>query len=120
MYKRQELSTGQSREVALRKMGISVRLVPNKGIADGIEAARNIIGRCWFDADGCKDGIKSLKNYRKEFDEKRNTYKDTALHDWASHGADAFRYFALSWTESLSGGHRGQNQPNKLGWKAHG
>jgi hypothetical protein len=97
-----ELSTGQSREVALRKMGINCRLVPNKGIADGIEAARNIIGRCWFDAENCKDGIKSLKNYRKEFDEKRNTYKDTALHDWASHGADAFRYFALAWTEHLS------------------
>ena len=99
-----ELTTGQSREVALRKMGINARLVPNKGIADGIESARNIIGRCWFDADNCKDGIKALKNYRKEFDEKRNTYKDTALHDWASHGADAFRYFALAWNENIAKG----------------
>jgi len=97
-----ELSTGQSREVALRKMGITPRLVPNKGIADGIEAARNIIGRCWFDADNCKDGIRAIKNYRKEFDEKKNKYKDAPLHDWASHGSDAFRYFALSWTERIA------------------
>ena len=97
-----ELSTGQSREVALRKMGINCRLVPNKGVADGIEAARNIIGRCWFDADRCKEGIRSLKNYRKEFDEKKDTYKDQPLHDWSSHAADAFRYFALSWTENIS------------------
>ena len=109
-----ELSTGQSREVALRKMGVVPRLVPNKGIADGIEAARNIIGRCWFDADNCKDGIKAIKNYRKEFDEKKNKYKDAPLHDWASHGSDAFRYFALSWTEHIAkdmraGEHRGKS-----------
>ncbi len=96
-----ELSTGQSREIALRKMGINPRLVPNKGIADGIEAARNIIGRCWFDADNCKEGIRAIKNYRKEFDDKKNKYRDAPLHDWASHGADAFRYFALAWREHI-------------------
>ena len=97
-----ELSTGQSREVALRKLGINARLVPTKGLADGIEAARNIISRCWFDADRCKDGIKALRNYRKEFDEKRNVYKEQPLHDWASHASDAFRYFAISWNENIS------------------
>jgi len=96
-----ELTTGQSRETALRKMGLAVRLVPNKGLMDGIEAGRNIIGRVWFDADACKDGIKALKNYRKEFDEKHNTFKDKPLHDWASHGADAWRYFALSWHDDM-------------------
>ncbi len=96
-----ELTSGQSREVALRKMGLKVRLVPNKGLMDGIEAGRNIIGRCWFDAEGCKEGIKCLKNYRKEFDEKNNVFKQKPLHDWASHGADAWRYFALSWNDML-------------------
>lgn len=115
-----ELSTGQSREVALRKMGVSPRLVPNKGVADGIEAARNIIGRCWFDADNCKDGIRALKNYRKEFDEKKNKYKDAPLHDWASHGSDSFRYFALSWSEHIAKDLRatqGHNAANK--WSPH-
>ena len=101
-------------------MGINARLVPNKGIADGIEAARNIIGRCWFDADRCKDGIKALKNYRKEFDEKRNTYKDTALHDWASHGADAFRYFALSWTENIAKDNMSRGRPNEQNFDVFG
>lgn len=100
-------------------MGINPRLVPNKGIADGIESARNIIGRCWFDAENCKEGIKALKNYRKEFDEKRNVYKDTALHDWASHGADAFRYFALAWTENIAKTNRA-NTNIDLGWSARG
>jgi len=114
-----ELSTGQSRETALRKMGISCILVPNKGIADGIEAARNIIGRCWFDAENCKEGIRALKNYRKEFNEKTNTYKDTALHDWASHGADAFRYFALSWTENIASGMKNRHRTNELNWSPY-
>lgn len=96
-----ELTTGQSREVALRKMGIRVNVVTNKGIMDGIEAGRNIIGRVWFDAERCKEGIKCLKNYRKEFDEKRNVFKDKPLHDWASHGADAWRYFALAWRDNM-------------------
>ena len=43
-----------------------------------------------------KEGIKCLKNYRKEFDEKNNRFKDSPLHDWASHGADAFRYAMVS------------------------
>ena len=94
-----EMSTGKSRSTFLRKKGISPILVPNKGIMDGIEAARNIIPQIWFDAERCKDGIKALKNYRKEFDEKHNVYKPKPLHDWASHGADAFRYFAVAWTQ---------------------
>lgn len=41
----------------------------------------------------------ALKNYKKVFDEKRNTFKDEPLHDWASNGADAFRYFAVGFDE---------------------
>jgi len=111
-----ELSTGQSREVALRKMGINVRMVPNKGLMDGIEAGRNIIGRVWFDAENCKDGIKCLKNYRKEFDEKHNVFKEKPLHDWASHGADAWRYFALSWNDQLGKQDRRQSHGTSNDW----
>jgi len=114
-----ELSTGQSREVALRKMGINVRMVPNKGLMDGIEAGRNIIGRVWFDAENCKDGIKCLKNYRKEFDEKHNVFKDKPLHDWASHGADAWRYFALSWNDQLSINNRRQSHGSTSDWSVY-
>jgi hypothetical protein len=28
--------------------------------------------------------------------------RKTPLHDWASHGADAFRYLAMSWRETMS------------------
>lgn len=93
-----ELSTGVSREVTARKMGINfVKVKRSNSISDGIEAARNILGRCYFDAERTKDGVRGLKNYRKLFDEKLNKFKDQPLHDWSSHGADAFRTFAMAW-----------------------
>jgi hypothetical protein len=40
------------------------------------------------------EGLKALKAYRKEWDEERGTWRDKPRHDWASHGADAFRVLA--------------------------
>jgi hypothetical protein len=37
----------------------------------------------------------ALTNYKKQFDEIRNCFKDKPLHDWSSNGADAFRYLAV-------------------------
>ena len=56
-----------------------------------IQAVRGILPKCIFDKTKCKMGIDSLKNYRKEYDENRHCYRNTPLHDWTSHGADAFR-----------------------------
>lgn len=91
-----ELTTGKSRLEVARKMGINFQVVPQMPIQDGIQAARNILPRCWFDLDRCKLGLRALRNYRREWDEVKNVFKKQPLHDWTSHGADAFRYFAVS------------------------
>ncbi len=80
----------------MRAAGRKVQIAPKIGVADGINAARTIFGQCWFDAERCADGLQCLRHYRYEKDEDLGTYKRTPLHDWASHGADAFRYLALS------------------------
>jgi hypothetical protein len=41
----------------------------------------------------------STLNYRKEWDEDRATFRDRPFHNWASHGADAFRTFAQGFVE---------------------
>lgn len=94
-----ELGTGKSRLETARNLGIKFSIVPKLSISDGIEAARNILNSCWFDIDKCKRGIDALKSYHKEYDEKNKIYKNTAKHDWASHGADSFRYFAVAHRE---------------------
>lgn len=48
----------------------------------------------WFDAEGCAQGIRCLDSYQYEWDDKMGRWKDKPLHNWASHGADAWRQFA--------------------------
>ena len=77
-----------------------VEIVSRITVADGIAAARAIFPRCWFDVEKCADGIQGLRHYRYEMDDRLGTFKRQPLHDWASHPADSFRYFAVSITES--------------------
>lgn len=90
-----ELGSGKSRIETAKMLGIQFRIVPNLSIDDGINAVRNTIPRCWIDAKKCELGLQALRNYRKEFDDRRQEYKPRPLHDWSSHAADAFRYLAV-------------------------
>lgn len=90
-----ELGTGQSRVETLKSLGISPRIIPAQSVDDGIQAVRNVLPRCWFDADKCARGIEALRQYRREYDDKLKAFKARPLHDWSSHAADAFRYLAM-------------------------
>lgn len=73
----------------------NIRVVPKMDLQDGINAARKVLPNCWFQATNCYDGIEALRAYRRNYDEVNNVYKNTPVHDWSSHGSDAFRYLAL-------------------------
>jgi phage terminase large subunit len=91
-----ELGTGKSRVETLTGLGIrNITICPNIPIEDGIQAARLLLPTCWFDKEKCKEGIEALRMYRREWDDKRQEFKLRPLHDWTSHFADAFRYFAV-------------------------
>lgn len=91
-----ELGTGKSRLETLHNLGIQdVTIAPKLAIEDGIQAARSMLNRCWFDEEKCNRGIEALRQYRREFDEKNKTWRGRPLHDWTSHGADAWRYLAV-------------------------
>lgn len=92
-----ELSTGRSRKETLQTLGLDVRVVPNIGVVDGINATRMILARCWFDAENCAAGLNALRLYRREFDEKRKVFIPRPLHNFASHAADAFRMLAVAY-----------------------
>jgi len=80
----------------LEKLGWKVEMAPNVSIDDGIDAVRDLLDHCYIDDKRCKEGIRALRAYQKEFDEKMNRYKNSPKHDWASDYADSFRYLALS------------------------
>lgn len=91
-----ELIAGKTREEVLGSLGVKVSVVKNHRVDDRIEAVRNTLGSCWFDAEKCHLGIEALRQYRKEFDEKHQTWRTKPVHDWASHGADAFGYGVMN------------------------
>lgn len=93
-----ELGTGKSRLETLDNLGVrNIEIAPRLSVDDGIQAARSMLNKCWFDEEKCERGIEALLQYRREFDEKLKSWRGRPLHDWTSHGADSFRYLAVGY-----------------------
>jgi len=104
-----EMANGRTRIETMRRLGIArPRIVPSVSLDDGINAARVILPRCWFDAERCARGIEALRQYRRVWDDERKLFGERPLHDWSSHAADAFRYLALGLREPRAPGSNGQ------------
>jgi len=88
-------STGKTRIETAAALGIHFQIVPNVPIEDGIHAARMLFPRCWFDREKCQHGLDALIHYRRDYNQRLNEFKATPVHDFASHGSDAFRYLAV-------------------------
>ncbi len=95
-----ELGTGTSRKETAENLGIRPIMVVQRAhdtqaVMSGIEAGRNVMSRCWFDERKCSRGLAALEGYRCEYDAEKKKLADHPNHDWCSHGADAFRTFAV-------------------------
>lgn len=94
------LQTGRSIEQQFTALDWKPRIVPEMGLIDGIQAARLTLADCYFD-ERCREGIETLKQYQREYDEDKRAFRDKPRHDWTSHYADAFRYACLVWREEM-------------------
>ncbi|HXF89584.1 MAG TPA: terminase [Xanthobacteraceae bacterium] len=96
----EEWGSGRSRIEQLIGAGFKARLARELGVEDGINAARAVLGYCEFDAGECAEGLRMLRAYRYEWDDIRGAWKSSPRQtDTAAHGADAFRYLAVSFRE---------------------
>ena len=93
--------TGKTRQEIAQNFGITFRGVPEIPLVDGINASRALLPRCVFDAERCRKGLNALRSYKRKWDEVKRTFADHPEHDWASHGADSFRYLAIGISEQL-------------------
>jgi len=75
--------------------GIRPNLIPNLDILDGINAGRYIFQHTRFNETTTESLILALKSYRRNWDEDKQAFSNDPVHDWSSHPADMFRYFAL-------------------------
>lgn len=91
--------TGKSVKDIMQNMGLPIRITPKLSIADGINAARMLMNRCYFDQIRCAEGLQALRHYRYEVDPDTKLFSKTPLHDQNSHAADAWRYAAVALDE---------------------
>jgi phage terminase large subunit len=80
----------------LRDANFKVKMVKNIKVSEGINAARMIFDRCYFDRTKTEEGLDALRNYKYMWNEDKQEFTRDPLHDWASHGADAWRYVAVA------------------------
>jgi hypothetical protein len=71
-----------------------VDIVPRLALQHGIDAARFMLPKCYFNPR-CMPGIEALRAYRRKFDPMSKSFSNLPLHDWSSHGSDAYRYLSL-------------------------
>jgi len=91
-----ELGTGKSRRETAASLGLTFEYPrPGLGLAEGITASRLFLSKCWFDETRCDRGIECLRHYRKRKNTQTGEYTGTPVHNWASHGSDAFRGLAI-------------------------
>lgn len=92
-----ELGTGKTRVEVMQECGLKPEVVPMMKKLDGITAVRRLLPFAVFDPK-CEDhGLPALEQYRRDWDDARKTFRDSEVHDWTSHAADAFRYLASVW-----------------------
>ena len=106
--RQRELQTGKSRVDFFMERGLRTAIVPNHSVDDGIHAVRMAMPKVWIDAERCERLVDCLRSYRSEFSDKLQTSRPQPLHDWASHGADAFRYAIM--------GAAASNENSKSDW----
>ena len=91
-----ELGSGKSRREIAYDLGLDFKVLPRLPLEDGIHNAQVTLPRVYFDYDRCKHGIEALRQYHRAYNDRTRTFGATPKRDWATHGADAFRYMCLS------------------------
>ena len=97
-----ELGTGRTRYEILARNGLQLRVVPRTSVQERIQCARGILPNVYINKR-CKRLVRCLDEYHAKRDEKRGI--DTGPeHDWTSHSADMFTYFAVGHLDQFDKG----------------
>lgn len=92
-YERFEIELEYNNEGQLTEIDLVV-LEKTKSVNTDIEMVRNSITNTWIVED-CEYLEGCYLNYRKEYDERRERYRDKPLHNEYSNGADSIRYMVI-------------------------
>ncbi|MGB0662124.1 MAG: terminase large subunit domain-containing protein [Mangrovicoccus sp.] len=110
-----ELGTGKSRQQTFREAGLKTAICPSRSVHEGIEAVRQLLPHCWFDAERTVLLRDALSAYRSKYDEVLRVSSVTPIHDWSSHYADAMRYLAVGYPARTGQANGWGNRPKFQG-----
>ena len=92
--KNRSIQTGMTTADYATSLGLNVCVLERPlHKADAIEAGRFILPNCRIHAENCRNGLACLRSYQASYNERLRV-SGAPLHNWASHGADAFMLFA--------------------------
>lgn len=91
-----DIKSGTSVEALMQAAGRNVKIVPNLSIQDGINAARTVFEKTYFDEDKTAELLESLRHYKYHINPETGQYSKLPEHDMASHGADTMRMMAVA------------------------
>lgn len=113
-----EWGSRRTRFEVLQSLGRKPHRLPRVSVADGLQAARTTINEARFrNTPRVQSGIEGLKNYRREWDDERKTFRETPVKDWAEHIGSAFRYLGLAWKDVVPP-ERKETKPSELIYEA--
>lgn len=96
-----EITTAMTRRQTASEHGIEFEVAARLLVDEGIDIARRLFNQCYFDTVKTEKGVNALRSYQKVYDDRNETYRDQPLHNWASHGSDAFRTFAVCYDDFI-------------------
>lgn len=95
--KQRELSNAMSRYEKAKQMGINFVILEQLSVLDGIDNVMMNFSKFYIDSEKCRSVINALENYRRDWDEKSQTYAPRPVaRNWANHFADCVRYLCQS------------------------
>jgi hypothetical protein len=81
-----------TRQDVARDYGVNFEIVDKIPPEEGRDMVRRFLKECEFNRTKTQVGRNALVSHRSAYDGKNQTLRLTAVHDWSSHAADAFRY----------------------------
>lgn len=98
-----DYGTGLNRMEVARSLGYRFDVVDKLPVEQGIDATRAMIRKVFWDREKTQELRDSLGYYHREWDSKREIFKDKPEHDHSSHDADAMRYLSVGWNRAKTG-----------------
>lgn len=89
-------TSGKGDEQTLLEYGFKTVIVPRMDPGERVKLVQSFLPLCWFDAVKTAPGLKALRHYQANYDEKLRVDRGP-LHDWSSHPADAFGHLAQAY-----------------------